>query len=447
MKRPLGVRTRLLVVVVASVAVSLALMTVGFNVLLGRTLSRDADAVLRARAAGEAASVDVVDDRVVTPDQPDTGGLESQVWVFRQGRVLEQPRAGTGLDHAARDAAARPGVTLDVPGLDTRLYAMRASDDPSTLIVAGISLAPYDHTRRIALIGSLVLALALLLVVSLVARWMLKAALQPVAQMTADAESWSEHELDRRFAAGEPYDELSQLAATLDGLLDRVAASLRREQRFSAEMSHELRTPLAKVRAEAELALRRERPPAEYHQALETILRNTQHMTAAIETLVTTAQQESGLARGRCEAGAVLAEVAEMCSGLAAERGIRVVVETPASVVGLGVDREVAVRVLQPLAENACVFARREVRIGARRDGSGVLVTVDDDGPGVRADEVATIFEPGVRGSAGEAETGARMGAGLGLALARRLARAAGGDVNALPSGEGGRFEARFPAG
>jgi signal transduction histidine kinase len=287
---------------------------------------------------------------------------------------------------------------LDVPGLHTRLYAMRASDDPSTVVVAGVSLALYDQTRRIALIGSLALALALLLVVSLVARWMLKAALQPVAQMTADAESWSEHELDRRFAAGEPYDELSQLAATLDGLLDRVAASLRREQRFSAEMSHELRTPLAKVRAEAELALRRERPPAEYHQALETILRNTQHMTAAIETLVTTAQQESGLARGRCEAGAVLAEVAEMCSGLAAERGIRVVVETPASAVGLGVDREVAVRVLQPLAENACVFARGEVRLAARREGSGVLVTVDDDGPGVCTDEAETIFEPGVRG-------------------------------------------------
>ena len=70
-------------------------------------------------------------------------------------------------------------------------------------------------------------------------------------------EAWSEHDPGRRFAAGEPYDEISQLAAMLDGLLDRLAASLRREQRFSAEMSHELRTPLAKIRAEGELALRR----------------------------------------------------------------------------------------------------------------------------------------------------------------------------------------------
>ena len=65
--------------------------------------------------------------------------------------------------------------------------------------------------------------------------------------MTEDAASWSEHDLDRRFDLGEPYDELTRLAATLDGLLERIAASLRHEQRFTAELSHELRTPLARI--------------------------------------------------------------------------------------------------------------------------------------------------------------------------------------------------------
>ena len=268
MTRPRGVRSRLLVTVVVSVAVALALMTVGFNVLLARSLSRDADSVVRTRAATEAASVDLANDRLVAPDQPDSGGLVTQAWVFKDGRALEAPRVSAALDRAAVGAAATPEVAVDVPGLDTRLYAMPASDYPSIIVVAGVSLAPYRHTQRIALIGSLVFAGLLLLVVALIARWMLRAALRPVSRMTADAEAWSEHELDRRFAAGEPYDELSQLAATLDRLLDRLSASLRREQRFSAEVSHELRTPLAKVQAEAELALRRERQPAEYRAAL-----------------------------------------------------------------------------------------------------------------------------------------------------------------------------------
>lgn len=451
MTRPHGVRSRLLVTVVVSVAVALALMTVGFNVLLARSLSRDADSVVRTRAATEAASVDLANDRLVAPDQPDSGGLVTQAWVFKDGRALEAPRVSAALDRAAVGAAATPEVAVDVPGLDTRLYAMPASDYPSIIVVAGVSLAPYRYTQRIALIGSLVFAGLLLLVVALIARWMLRAALRPVSRMTADAEAWSEHELDRRFAAGEPYDELSQLAATLDRLLDRLSASLRREQRFSAEVSHELRTPLAKVQAEAELALRRERQPAEYRAALHTVLHNTRSMSVAIETLVAAAQQESGLTHGRSDASAVIDEVAETCGRLAADNGVRIATAVPAVPLAVGVEPEVAVRILQPLVDNACRLAATSVSLGARRDAGDVVFSIDDDGPGVRADEADPIFEPGVRGSAtraGEsAEAGSSAGAGLGLALSRRLARAAGGEVTVRPAADGGHFVVRLPAG
>jgi two-component system, OmpR family, sensor kinase len=451
MKHPRGVRARLLTTVVVSVAVALALMTAGFNILLARTLSRDADAVVKTRAATEAASVDLVNDRLVGPDQPDNGGLETQAWVFKGGSALERPRVSAALDRAAVGAAATPGVAVDVPGLDTRLYAMPASDYPNVTVVAGVSLAPYRATQRIALLGSLVFAGLLLVVVALITRWTLRAALRPVAQMTAEAEAWSAHELDRRFAAGEPYDELSQLAATLDGLLDRLSASLRREQRFSAEVSHELRTPLAKVQAEAELALRREREPAAYREALETVLRNTRQMSVAIETLVAAAQQESGLARGRCDARTVMAEVAETCGTLAADNGVRIDPAEPAAPLPVGVDAEVAVRTLQPLVENACRLASATVRLAAHRDGGDVVISIDDDGPGVRAEEADAIFEPGVCGSAapgsGSTAAGSSAGAGLGLALARRLARAAGGDVTVRPAPDGGHFDLRLPDG
>src|SRR5213076_3003016 len=80
-------------------------------------------------------------------------------------------------------------------------------------------------------------------------------ALRPGARVTRAAADWSEHRLERRFELGEPHDELTRLAAMLDSLLDRIAASLRREQRFSAELSHELRTPVSRIVAEADLAL------------------------------------------------------------------------------------------------------------------------------------------------------------------------------------------------
>ena len=82
-----------------------------------------------------------------------------------------------------------------------------------------------------------------------------------------------------------------------------------------------------------------------------------------------------------------------------------------------------------------------QVRVSLGRLGNGVAFVVEDDGPGVRADERETIFEPGTRGSAGLHDGN---GAGLGLSLARRLARSAAGEVRAEP-GDGGRFVVTLP--
>ena len=189
-------------------------------------------------------------------------------------------------------------------------------------VVAGVSLAPYEQTRRLALIASLVLGALVLVVVALAARWLLGASLRPVARMTRQAAAWSEHDLDRRFALGEPHDELTELAATLDGLLDRLAASLRREQRFSAELSHELRTPLARVMAESELALRRERTTSEYRRALEQINRNAAQLTRTVDALVAAARHEAGFERGTADAHAVAAGAAAACADLASQRHV-----------------------------------------------------------------------------------------------------------------------------
>src|SRR5204862_3054121 len=115
---------------------------------------------------------------------------------------------------------------------------------------------------------------------------------------TEDAQAWTEHDLDHRFDVGEPHDELTHLAATFDRMLSRLAASLRREQRFSAELSHELRTPLSAIAAEAELALRRDRTPEAYRDALTEIGRRARQLERTMETLLTAARAESQLEHG-----------------------------------------------------------------------------------------------------------------------------------------------------
>src|SRR5207302_3027998 len=136
-------------------------------------------------------------------------------------------------------------------------------------------------------------------------------------RMTRQASVWSERELDERFGLGDPHDELTELAAMLDALLDRVAAGLRRERRFSAELSHELRTPLARIIAETELALRRDRSPDDYRSALELVHANARRLAQTVDALVAAARLEAGGPRGTADAYAVASETLDACAALA----------------------------------------------------------------------------------------------------------------------------------
>jgi signal transduction histidine kinase len=439
-----GVRTRLLLVVVGALAVALGVATIGFNVLLAHAASRDANTLLRARASSELALLRVVGNTIKVAETSDDPLGDSRVWIYRGTTAVEEPRAKPKTTLAARSLAGGPVQFLNVPDdSDERLYAIPILNDGLRVgtLVTGISLAPYHHTQRTALVGSLTLFVVLLSITGVAAWWLLRTALRPVAQMTEQAGTWSEQDLDRRFGLGEPHDELTQLASTLDGLLDRLAASLRHERRFSAEMSHELRTPLAKLMAEAELALRRERSESDYRESLQAVLANAQQIERIVETLVSAAQHDAQ-PQGVANAADVAEAVVAAHSHDAESRGVALeLVDTPERV-RVGVDQDLAERILHPVVENALRYGHGKVQVRVTRNGSSVLFAVDDDGPGVLPDEYESIFEPAVRGSAGRSS---HNGAGLGLALSRRLARAVSGDVEAHP-GASGHFVVRLPA-
>ena len=411
-------RTRLLSIVLLALAGALAASTYGFNVLFAHTTSRSADSLLRARANSELGLLSLKQRAAdCAPRRPTIRSATAASGSSAALGVVERPPFRTSVDAVARSLAGGPTRFVDVPKADVRLYAVPVviGGKREGTLVTGLSLAPYEQTQRTALLGSLALALVMLTLVGAAVWWLLRSALRPVARMTEQAAAWSEHDLDRRFGLGEPHDELTQLAATLDGLLDRIAASLRHERRFSAELSHELRTPLARVIAEAELALRRERDASEYRAALEVALRNAQQVARIVETLVAAAQHEAaGAVAGTADAYAVAAEAVGGVAELAGERHVALVAEKPASPLRLGVDGDLAERVLQPVVENACRYGRSWARVTVARQGSRILYLVEDDGPGVAEDERETIFEPGVRGLAGRngsESVGARAGA------------------------------------
>jgi signal transduction histidine kinase len=262
--------------------------------------------------------------------------------------------------------------------------------------------------------------------------------------MTAQAAEWSDRDLDRRFSLGEPHDELTQLAYTLDRLLDRLAASLRHEQRLSAELSHELRTPLANIAAQAQFALRHSEQDEDGRESLQQIVRSAGEMGRTLDTLIAAARAELDPARATSDAAAG-ARAATAAFG--AGGPVKLTIDAPPAPLRVAAEAALVERILAPLIENAYRYAVSDVRIAISSDSTAVLFTVEDDGRGVPDSERDEIFEPGRR-PAGSASTAiASNGAGLGLALSRRLARTAGGDVEALRSDAGGRFVVRLLAG
>jgi signal transduction histidine kinase len=332
------------------------------------------------------------------------------------------------LDRAAV-SLGRGGGTSEVNGPgDIRLRVQPVPGPegyaPAGSVVVGTSVSSLEQLEQQVLIGSVVVALLILVAGGFAIHTALDGALRPVAQMTATARDWGAHDLERRFELGPVRDELTALAATLDELLARIAASRRHEQRFASEMAHELRTPLAALRGRAELALA-SGGPEDQAAALRVVVAQASRLQHTIEALLAIARQELDPAQGTVDLASLARELP----------GVEVIAPPGKLPLGEG-DPDVVRRALAPLVDNARRHARTRVWVELDAHHGHVLLRIRDDGPGVAPDALETVFAPGVRGSGN--------GAGLGLALARRLARSCGGDVTA-EAGPGGTFVLRLP--
>jgi signal transduction histidine kinase len=436
MKR-LSLRDRVTLASTAVLAIALIVASLVGNLLLSNRLQADAGNVLRNRADAQLVSLEKVNGVVKVRESSNDQALDEQSWIYANGKTIVQARAGASVEAAAKALANVDHTTYVTVPDRARLLAKPAygADGKERIgtVVVGLSLNAYEHTERLARIGTLLLDFFVLLAGALTVRWAVGRALKPVETMTERASEWSEHDLHRRFEMGEPYDEITGLATTLDTLLGRIDAAMRREQRVTAEIAHELRTPLTSVRAEAELALRSE--STDNSAALKQIIASTDRMNASIETLLAAHVGDTPAGRS-CDPVVAVNEAVDAVHSLASEAAIELTVHGRVGADRVDTDAKVLAQTLAPLLENAVRHAQSKASVDVSRVGTQVVVNVTDDGNGVAPDAHTSIFKPGV------SESG---GAGLGLPLARRLAQTYGAELTAPASGAGGHFELRIP--
>jgi len=223
-------------------------------------------------------------------------------------------------------------------------------------------------------------------------------------------------------------------------------SALRRQREFAADASHELRTPLTVIRSSVDYLLRHRSEPIEtVGSALEDIDDEVSHMTAIVEDLLLLARSDSGaveLERVPLDLGDVAADGASALSKPATDRGVRVEVDPePALIAG---DPARLRQLVMILVDNAIRHSPADGRVAVqvRADGGGAALVVEDDGPGIRPEDLPHVFERFYR--AAGAPGG---GTGLGLAIASWIVSRHGGRIEVVNRTEGGaRFVVHLPA-
>ena len=412
-------------------AVVLAATAILLYLRLGAELEKTIDDGLQTRARDVTALVDRTGSLADVSSEDDLVQLLGQ-----DGDVIDatpQVRGESQLTTAELARAANGPIFVDatIDGDDpARLLALPVTADGRRMVVVVGTSAEGRAEALESLLGQLLVAAPIALALaSLLAYGLAAAALRPVESMRRRAAAITGSEPRSRLPVPEGNDEIARLGATLNDMLERLELALARERSFVADASHELRTPLALLRAELDLALRRERTREELESALRSAADESDRLSRLAEDLLVLARADDG--RFPLRPSTVAArELGERVASRFAPRGTIEVVAAPE--LKVTADSERVEQALGNLVENALVHGEGPVRIVAEAKNGLVELHVLDEGPGFPDGFAERAFDRFSR--ADDARSSA--GAGLGLAIARAIARAHGGDAGASSRGD-----------
>ncbi|MGW0334238.1 sensor histidine kinase [Streptomyces sp. NPDC003011] len=299
-----------------------------------------------------------------------------------------------------------------------------------------------DRQRQVALDNLLSRSLLALLGLAIIAfafgYAMAGRVLSPLGRITRTARAVAGSDLSRRIELDGPDDELKELADTFDEMLERLQRAFTAQQRFVGNASHELRTPLAISRTLLEVHLSDPDAPMELQQLGKTLLATNERSEQLVEGLLLLARSDNQIVERK---PVDLAEVAEQAvdqvHAEAEAKGVLIRGEQkPAVVQGNGVLLE---RIALNLVQNAVRYNVPEggwVEVTTEIQHGQAMLVVSNTGPVVPAYEIDNLFEPFRR--LRTERTGSDKGVGLGLSIARSVARAHGGHISAQPREGGG---------
>ena len=466
-----SLRARLTVWYVSVLAVVLVGVSIMIHVLLARELYDRIDENLRAVTGIAVTSLDNdlrEGQSVVDAARSTAAELQSN-----QAMLAIYDAAGALLAEAGRDeelqltlpTASR--ITSAEPILYTavesdeddrhRIAVRRAVVGPSRtqyVIVGGTDLeATEDELASLRRVLLSVVPLALV-IAGIVGWFLARHSLSPVMMMAERARRIGVENLGDRLPVSNPHDELGRLAATFNELLDRLATSFSQQRQFMADASHELRTPVATTRTAATVALQvLHRNESDYRETLQLIELQTERLARMVDDMFTLARADAGnypMQLTPMYLDELIEEVARAARVLADAKSVAIEVVTDADGdAPFTGDEDLIRRMIVNLIDNAIRYAPAgsTVTVTLLRSKGHYGITVSDRGRGIPALAQPHIFKRFYRSDVARGRAaGDVSGAGLGLAIARWIARLHEGDVSLVDSSDAGTtFQIHLP--
>jgi signal transduction histidine kinase len=437
-------------VTTAGLAVALVAGAMLLRATVQASLTREVDGT--AQQGGQEVAALIDQNRLPNPVPVVAGTLTVQV-LGADGRVL---KASPGADPlvpllAPRQAAAvaRTGraVLLDGRPFDIP-YLMRVVAVPANGGEIVLSAAAYTQVNdtMMALGRALLVGTPLLLLVLAGATWLVVGStLRPIAALRSGAQEVTATGQARELPVPEARDEVRTLAITLNDMLARLDAAQRRQRSLVSDTAHELRSPIASIRAQLEVAL--DHPGAQdWDQTGRDVLADALRLSSLAEDLLVLARLDEDQPRAASGKPVDLAALAAEEAGRSAGGRVPVTAQATGPVVVTG-EAEGLRRLLRNLIDNALRYATSGVEVSARREGTEAVLTVSDDGPGIRPADRERVFDRFVRlDNARTRDETQAGGAGLGLAIVRAIARSHGGSARLEAAEPGLRAVIRLPA-
>jgi signal transduction histidine kinase len=312
------------------------------------------------------------------------------------------------------------------------MYKLAVRRDPTQWFYLKYDTTQERQSQRL-LEGMLVLAVLCFALVSLIiGRWLSSRVMSPVTDLAARVQMMGRTGKSEPLAAHFANDEVGQLAAALDEYARKLTALVERDREFNADVSHELRTPLAVIATTTELLLNAEVSDKvrERLKRIERASRQSAELTNAL-LLLSRSERSAPVDGETTDVGKVVEQVIDVYRSNLGRKPVEVKVEGVHEIEVVAPSSVVAVA-LGNLIGNAFKYTQTGeviITIGAERG----KLTVEDTGPGIKAEEAEKLFERGVRG---EGVSG--KGAGLGLAIVRRLCELYDWRVTLAPRPQGG---------